>query len=117
MLSKNFSVALVVSNAKKSAEWYRDKLGLVASMEDEHWITVGAEGSDWKIHLCKSDRYGVEPGNSGIAFYCEDIDSEYARLKEKGVKFARELTKAPWGSFAMLQDPDGNEIWLQPGEP
>jgi len=117
MISKNFSVALVVSDAKKSAEWYRDKLGLKASLEDEHWVTVGPEGAEWKIHLCKSDRHSVEPGNSGIAFYCDDIDAEYQRLKKIGVKFSTELTKAPWGSFAMLQDPDGNEIWLQPGEP
>jgi lactoylglutathione lyase len=117
MVNKNFSVALVVKDAKKSAEWYKDKLGLTASMEDEHWITVGSEGADWKIHLCQSDRYEVEPGNSGIALYSDDIEGEYNRLKTKGVKFSKELTKTPWGSFAMIEDPDGNEIWLQPGEP
>jgi predicted enzyme related to lactoylglutathione lyase len=70
-----------------------------------------------EIHLCQSDRYPVDPGNSGIAFYCDDIDTVYQKLKSRGVKFSKELTKAPWGSFAMLQDPDGNKIWLQPDEP
>ncbi len=117
MFSKNFSVALVVANAKRSAEWYRDKLGLEASLEDEHWITVGPQGAQWKIHLCESDRYKVDPGNSGLAFYCDDLEAEYKRLKANGVKFSTELTTAPWGSFAMLEDLDGNQVWMMPGEP
>ena len=117
MVSKGFSVALVVSDAKKSARWYGEKLGFKVSLEDEHWITVWPEGAQWKIHLCQSDEYRIEPGNSGIGLYCEDIDSEYEELKSKDVKFSRELTREPWGSFAMLEDPDGNEIWLQEGEP
>jgi predicted enzyme related to lactoylglutathione lyase len=117
LLNKNFSAALVVKDAIKSAEWYRDKLGLEASTEEEHWVTVGVPGADWKIHLCQTDRYGIEPGNSGFALYCDDIEAEYKRLLGNGVKFSRELTKAPWGSFAMFLDPDGNEIWLQPGSP
>lgn len=117
MLNKNFSTALVVTNAKRSAEWYGDKIGLEASTEDEHWVTVGVKGAEWKIHLCQTERYPVDPGNSGIALYCDDIESEYKRLQGNGVTFATELTKAPWGTFAMLKDPDGNEIWLMPGGP
>jgi predicted enzyme related to lactoylglutathione lyase len=35
-------------------------------------------------------------------------------LKARGVQFAHELTKEPWGTYAMFADPYGNEFWLMP---
>jgi len=28
------------------------------------------------------------------------------------VKFETDFTKAEWGSFAMLKNPDGNDVWI-----
>ncbi len=113
MFSKNFSVAIVVSDAKKSAKWYADKLGLESSVED-HWVTVWAKGGNWKIHLCEGR---PDPGNTGAALYVDDVKSAVDALKKKGVKFSQDYKMNPWGETAQLEDPDGNGIWVLKGAP
>ena len=109
------SVAIVVSNGKKSAEWYRDKLGFEVRGEPEgHWVLVAPKGSKTAIHLCQEDK--LDPGNTGILFTTQNIEATCKELKTKGVKFTQELTKESWGTYAMFADPDGNEFWLMPGE-
>ena len=114
MLSRSVSVAVVVSSGKKAKEWYTKTLGLIGEGES-HWITVRPRGSDIRIHLCESKE--LEPGNTGISFYCKDIEKEVKKLKEMGVKFTREVSDRGWGKFAMFTDPDGNEFWLVEGKP
>lgn len=67
------------------------------------------------IHLCKGET--LEPGNTGILFYTDNVEATYQELKGKGVEFTRELGKAEWDEnvkYAMFRDPDGNEFWLMP---
>lgn len=113
MISKNFSVALMVTDAKKSAMWYEEKLGF-ATESSGHWITVWPKGSNAKLHLCEGK---LEPGNTGVSLYCESVEKTAAALEKKGVKLTTPVTKKEWGTFAMFADPDGNEIWLHEGSP
>ena len=114
MLSKSFSVAVVVSDGKKAAKWYKDKLGFEVSTDDDHWVTTWLKGSQWKLHLCEGK---LEPGNTGIGFYSKNVRGTVKALKEKGVKFSKDYTKTPWGEIAMFDDPDGNVFWISAGEP
>jgi predicted enzyme related to lactoylglutathione lyase len=114
MVSKLFSVAVMVADAKKSAKWYEEKLGFESSTEDGHWVTVWPKGAEWKLHLCQGK---LEPGNTGIGFYSNDVKKTVADLKKKGVKFAKDYTKTDWGEIAQLEDPDGNIIWISKGSP
>ena len=111
MVSKEFSVAVVVTDGKKTADWFEDKLGFKSSREG-HWILVWPEGSTSKIHLCEGE---PEPGNTGIAFYVEGAEKLGASMKKKGVKFTRDVKKTQWGTNGMFADPDGNEFWLYEG--
>ncbi len=114
MISKEFSIAVVVSDAKKSAAWYREKLGFETSTDEGHWVTTWANGANWKIHLCEGT---LEPGNTGIALYSDDVKKTVGDLKKKGVKFAMDYTKTQWGESAQVEDPDGNIIWISAGGP
>lgn len=114
MISKEFSVAVMVSDGKKSAAWYKDKLGFETSTEEDHWVTAWPKGAQWKLHLCEGE---LEPGNTGIAFYSDDVKNTVADLKKKGVKFAMDYTKTQWGESAQILDPDGNMIVISAGGP
>jgi lactoylglutathione lyase len=114
MLSDNFSVAVMVSDAKKSAEWYKEKLGFETS-EEGHWVTAWVQGAKWKLHLCKGKE--LEPGNTGICFYSDEVEKTVQDLKSKGVKFSRDYTKTDYGETAMFEDPDGNVFWISNGSP
>jgi CreA protein len=113
MISNNFSIAMMVSDAKKSAKWYEEKLGFETSIED-HWVTAWPKGAGWKLHLCQGK---PEPGNTGIGFYSDDVKKTAADLKKNGVKFARDYAKTEWGENAQIEDPDGNIIWIKNGSP
>ncbi|MDG7035426.1 MAG: VOC family protein [Nitrososphaerota archaeon] len=116
MISTKMSVAIVTKDVKQSRAFY-EKLGFLSDGED-HWITVRPKGAEWRIHLCQSDRHEPEKGNTGIALYCDDLESTFRQLKAKGVTFSSdEIIKAPWGEYAMIKDPDENEVWLMAGEP
>lgn len=104
------SVALVVSDGKKSAKWYKEKLGFEIRDQEGHWITVAPKGSKLVIHLCEGDT--MEPGNSGFAFYAKDVKKEEEALRKKGVDFTAPTTKETWATYAIFKDPDGNEFWL-----
>lgn len=112
MFSKSFSVAVTVSDAKKAAKWYKQTLGFNVSTEDEHWVTAWPKGASWKFHLCETK---LEPGNTGICFYSDDVKKTVDGLKKKGVKFSKDYTKTEWGESAMFDDPDGNVFWISNG--
>jgi uncharacterized glyoxalase superfamily protein PhnB len=114
MLSKDLSVAVMVSDGKKAAAWYKQKLGMETSTEDGHWVTAWTKGASWKLHLCEGT---PEPGNTGIAFYAEDVKKTVAELKKKGATFSIDYTKTKWGENAQVEDPDGNLLWIFKGSP
>ena len=126
------SVAVLVQDPKKSAEWYREKLGFEIVGDEGHAVFVRAGGPEAPlIHLCgrceawEGDRPG---GRTGIWLRCgrvalrrhprtgqvlpasepAEVEKTYAALKRKGVEFAEELTTTSWGKYAVFKDPDGN---------
>ncbi len=113
MITTIGDVAVVVSDAKKSAEWYRLKLGFKVFSSEGHWVTVGPAGATTVIHLCEAQ---LEPGNTGIGLVCEDLQKTYKELTGKGVEFTKKPADDGFGMYAMFKDPDGNEFWLTPKE-
>lgn len=111
MISKQFSAAILVSDAKKSARWFKENLGFQTSVHG-HWVTVWPKGSTARIHLCEGK---PDPGNTGVAFYSKTVERDAKRLKAKGVKFTKYVTKEEWGTYAMFSDPDRNVYWLMEG--
>jgi len=112
LLKSIVDVAVVVSDANKSAEWYEEKLGFEVRDKQGHWVTVAPKGSNVVLHLCETKP--LEQGNTGIAFDVDDLDKAYRELSAKGVEFTVKPTKEEWGSYAMFKDPDGNVFWLVP---
>jgi catechol 2,3-dioxygenase-like lactoylglutathione lyase family enzyme len=113
MIGKSMSVAVMVSDEKEAAKWYGEKLGFETSVH-EGWVTAWPKGASSKLHLCEGE---LEPGNTGIALYSDDIEKTVAELKKKGVTFSKGVTKEDWATYAMIQDPYKNELWLLKGSP
>ena len=112
LIKRISSSAIVVKDAKKAAQWYRQKLGFDVK-EDGHWITAKPKGSRGPVlHLCETTP--LEKGNTGIAFLADDVNKTYEDLMKKGVKFTKKLKDEGWGPYAMFSDPDGNVFWLYP---
>ena len=128
------SVAILVHDAKKSAAWYRDKLGFEIVGLEGHTVFVRPKGSQrLLLHLCErcdswqNDQPG---GRTGIWLQCgeitirkdertgqvtpaselKNVETAYLELKKNGVEFSEELTTTNWGKYAILRDLDGNEF-------
>ncbi|MGA9839149.1 MAG: VOC family protein [Thermoplasmata archaeon] len=115
------SVAIVVSDRKRSRAWYTRTLGLDLIMEMDHWVTVGRKGKAGVLHLCQTSDFDesipLEKGPTGIQLYVPgDFRAACAALEANGVKFRHPPTEHDWGWGADIEDPDGNEISLHPAE-
>lgn len=114
MITKVGDVAVVVSDAREAADWYREKLGFEVGGEAEgHWVVTYPQGQGGSVHLhlC-AGTYPLEPGNTGIGLLVDDLDRTYEELQGRGVEFTVPPKAQEWGAYAMFRDPDGNEFWL-----
>ena len=111
MIKRISSVAVVVRDEKKAANWWRTKLGFVIKSNSDHWVTVAPKGARGpELHLCKTKP--LEKGNTGIAFVADNLERTYKDLSKKGVKFPVKFKDEGWGPYAMFSDLDGNTFWL-----
>jgi uncharacterized glyoxalase superfamily protein PhnB len=106
-------VAVVVSNAKESATWWKRNLGFATFTVGGtgHATLVAPPGERFVLHLCEGFA-PLEPGNTGIAFVTDEIEQLVARMTDGAVQFTEPLRKEKWGRFAKFADPDGNVFWL-----
>lgn len=134
MLTGVGSVAILVNDARKSAEWYRDKLGFEILGIEGHAVFVRPRGSGFPLlHLCgRCEDWGSDKpgGRTGIWLNCgviilqkkresglvlpasspEAVERTFHELKKNGVEFSVDLTSTSWGKYAILKDLDGNEF-------
>ena len=110
MIKWVYDIAVVVSDAKRSAEWYQEKLGFEVREQEGHWITVAPKDAETVLHLCEITP--LEPGVTGINFLVDDLEGLCKELSGKGVEFTAPLERTRWGLLAIFKDLDGNEIQL-----
>jgi len=133
MISTLGSIAILVRDAKKSSEWYRDKLGFEIVEDRGHAVFVKPKDSNVLVHLCaKCDDWGNDTpgGRTGIWFRSghlvmkkdersglivpssdpNEVESTYKELLKNGVEFTEELKMTTWGKMAIFKDLDGNEF-------
>lgn len=117
-------VALVVRDYDEAIEFYTEVLGfeLVEDTylpdEDKRWVLVRPSGSTGtNILLARPSKPGQENfiGNQTggrVTFFLgtDDLDRDYARLTEHGVRFVREPNVQEFGKVAVFADLYGN-LW------
>lgn len=99
-------IMMPVADRQKAKEFYL-KLGFQVVVEapaahGETWIQMGLPGSNTTISLANFQ---------GMICETEDIASEIAQLKAKGIDVDK-VDETPWGKFAWLKDLDGNRLCL-----
>ena len=115
-----------VDDQDKALKFYTEILGFVKKTEiplGEHkWLTVvsneerdGVELLLEPIGFPPAKVYQKQLFDAGIpwtAFYVDDIDKEYTRLKNLGVVFSMEPTQMGPSRLAVFSDTCGNNIQL-----
>jgi predicted enzyme related to lactoylglutathione lyase len=111
-------VSVPVSDQERAKAFYVDQLGMDLVVEsrfgdDMRWIQVGVPGAQTSLTLVNwFDE--MPPGSlRGLVIDCDDLEAQYRDLSERGVTFLGPPTAQPGGVFAILRDPDGNQIGLR----
>jgi len=119
--------SIMVDDQDKALKFYTDVMGFkpkhdVPVMGEYRWITVvSPEGPDDRELVLEPNAnppaktFQAAMFAQGIpmaAFEVDDIDREYARLKERGVAFTQEPTPMGPVTIAVLSDTCGNLIQL-----
>jgi len=124
MINKIGTVCIFVSDQQRAKAFYTGVLGFELREDaplfpgsEARWISVAPAGGQTEAILYLPDEnwehYRLVVGKSqAVTFSVTDMDGTSADLKAKGVKFVQEPTKEPWGTFAQIEDSEGNTLLL-----
>src|SRR5579872_4556065 len=106
-------VLLFVANPLKSAEFYRDILGLQSVEESPTFVIFPLKN---EVMLGLWSQYTDEPivkslpGSMEIGFSADDVDTLYEFLGKKGVTIIQKPTDMDFGRTFVFTDLDGHRI-------
>lgn len=119
-------VSVMVDEQEKALRFYTETLGFVKKtdipMGEHRWLTVVSREEQDGPELVL-EPMGFEParvyqkalyeaGIPATAFHVEDIEEEFARLRELGVRFSMEPTVMGTAKVAVFDDTCGNNIQI-----
>jgi len=106
---------VVVSDMKRSVEFYREKLGIPLKFESPDWTEFATGATTLALH--GGGVPGPPPagdpskvaGACSIGFNVDDVDKTYEELKAKGIRFVMAPTQREGEGIklAVAIDPDG----------
>ena len=124
MINHVGTVSVFVSDQERAKAFYTDVLGFELRADaplypgaTARWIAVAPEGAQSEIILYLPDEnwdhYRQVVGKSqALTLDVTDMAAVHEQLKAKGVVFVQEPDVQPWGTFAMIQDSEGNTLLL-----
>lgn len=102
------SIMFYVSDLEKSAKFYESILGLKIGWTDEEERMIGfllpENSSEIVIHN------DPDLPNPSFSFLVRDVEKFCDDYKKKGYRLVKEPFEVRCGKFAVLADPDGNEL-------
>jgi catechol 2,3-dioxygenase-like lactoylglutathione lyase family enzyme len=110
--------SLPVTDQDRARDFYLDTLGfeLLADTSmgpDMRWVQVRPPGSQASITLVTWFPTMPPGAVKGTVLETDDLDSDVAALRARGVSIEGGIQEAPWGRFVTFDDPDGNGLVLQ----
>ena len=124
MIDKIGTVCIFVSDQNRAKDFYTNVLGFELHSDEpiypgavNRWLSVAPKGAATEVILYLPDEnwqhYKQVVGQSqAVTFNVTDMDALYSDLQGKGVKFTQEPDKQPWGTFATIEDSEGNRLIL-----
>jgi predicted enzyme related to lactoylglutathione lyase len=102
--------AYAVSDIKTARLFYENTLGLTLARESGvEWFEYDIGDTTFAITTA-DDEHPVPVRGAVVGFEVPDLEAEVIRLRKLGASFRGEATETPICRFAILLDPDSNEI-------
>lgn len=111
MIKTVWCITFYVSDLKKAVEFYEETLGLEKKYEYSSYAGFECGGVEIGLVPRPEECKHFAPKPVAVEFLVENVEKFYEELKNKGVRFTRELHDEPWGGRqASFTDPDGNVL-------
>jgi len=111
MIKTVWCVTFYVSDLKKAAKFYEETLGLEKKYEYASYVGFECGGVEIGLIPKLTEEQKVSPLSPSVEFLVDDVEKVYKELKNKEVRFIKELHDEPWGGRqATFTDPDGNTL-------
>ena len=113
------SINIGVTDLDRAVGFYRDVLGLELQFSEPTHAYARFDLGGVNFGVISHDISNPEAAaftgrHTGLNLEVADLDTAVGALKARGVSFAMEPTRQPWGAYmALLSDPDGNLFYLQ----
>jgi catechol 2,3-dioxygenase-like lactoylglutathione lyase family enzyme len=110
-------VSIPTTDQDRALAFYTEKLGfkLVTDQpfdDKQRWIELRVGNAETRVVLFRIDK-GASPGSPfNGALACDNVQKTYDELTARGVAFDSPPQEQPWGTFAIMRDPDGNQFVL-----
>jgi catechol 2,3-dioxygenase-like lactoylglutathione lyase family enzyme len=110
------AVSLNVTDPTASATFVRQHLGFSEEMADDGFVSLKREDAGFNLIFLRTGLATFKPealrGRSAdgllVVFVVEDIDAEYARLRDEGVEITTPIQTEAWGErFFQMSDANG----------
>lgn len=118
------TVSIYVRDQDRAKDFYTRVLGFELRQDaplypgaSARWVAVAPPGAVTETILYLPDEnwehYRAVLGKSqAMTFNVTDMQALHADLKAKGVIFVQEPDVQPWGTYAMIEDSEGNRLIL-----
>ena len=104
------AIVLLVSNVKKSINFYKNILGLPVKRQSKDWTEFFNNGTVLALHPAKKKDKLKSGSSILIGFMVNDLDFSVKQLERKRVKFFKQPKNEPFGKHTIILDPDGHLI-------
>src|SRR5512144_710669 len=124
MIDRVGSVSIFVADQDRAKAFYTEVLGFDLRTDmplypgaANRWLAVAPRGASTEVILYLPDEnwehYRQVVGKTqALAFNVSDMKALHADLKARGVTFVQEPDVQPWGTFATIEDSEGNKLIL-----
>lgn len=103
---------LRAEDLKKSREFYENKLGLSLKFNFQNKGMIAFNVGDEEPAIILKDVKAFPDVKPTIWFVVDDVEVEYQRLIEKGVKFLSEPYEIHTGMAVEFENPSGNRLGI-----
>jgi predicted enzyme related to lactoylglutathione lyase len=113
-------VSIPTRDQQRALQFYTGQLGFAIATDQpyddsQRWIELRIGSSPTRFVLFTPHGHEERIGsflNATLA--CDDVEATCRQLRQRGVEVSDPVRES-WGSYAMLTDPDGNQILLGSG--
>jgi predicted enzyme related to lactoylglutathione lyase len=104
------SAAINCHDMEAQKHFYRDQLGLAATLETPWWVQLAAGEASLGLHPRSSAGEGHHGHPVTIGLSVEDLHAWHGERSAAGLRFSSPPTDKGYGTYADAGDPDGNPV-------